>query len=214
MAEYGVYIVAGFLIISELHYDISSLVTGLGLTSVVIALAAQNLVESLLSGMEIASDKPFVIGEFIKIGSYEGTVTEIKFRCTRIRTVDDTIVTIQNSTITSSEIVNYTKMTKRRHDIVLNLPLETKSEVLENLTVKLKSILEMEEDVNDDSVRVYFDNIGTEGVKMKIYLYTPIVNYDDFLEFKTKVNLLVIKILEEENIRISYPGENVYLVEK
>lgn len=214
MEEYGVYIVAGFLIISELNYDISSLVTGLGLTSVVIALAAQDLVESLLSGMAIASDKPFVTGDFVKIGEYEGTVTEIKFRCTRIRTIDDTIVTIQNSTITSSEVVNYTKMTKRRHDIVLNLPLETKSEVLENLTVKLKSILEAEEDINDNSVRIYFDNVDSGGIKLKIYLYTPIVNYDDFLEFKTKVNLIVIKTLEMENIRISYPGKDVYLVEK
>ena len=51
-------------------------------------------------------------------------------------------------------------------------------------------------------------------MKLKIYLYTPIINYDDFLEFKTKVNLLIIKTLEIDNIRISYPGKNVYLVEK
>lgn len=212
--KYGVYIVAGFLIISELHYDISSLVTGLGLTSVVIALAAQDLVGSLLSGIAIASDKPFVVGDFVKIGLYEGTVTEIKFRCTRIRTIDDTIVTIHNSTITNSEVVNYAKMTKRRLDIILNLPLDTKGEILENLNAKLKSILEAEEDVNNDSVRVYFDNIGSNGIKMKIYLYTNIVNYDNFLEFKTKVNLLVIQILDMENIKISYPGESVYLVGK
>ena len=214
MAKYGVYIVAGFLIISELNYDIGSLVTGLGLTSVVIALAAQDLVGSLLSGIAIASDKPFIVGDFVKIGSYEGTVTEIKFRCTRIRTVEDTIVTIQNSTITSSEVVNYTKMTKRRHDIALNLPLETKSEVLEKMAVKLKVILEEEDDVIDNSVRVYFDNIGSSGMKMKIYLYTPIVNYDNFLEFKTRINLVIIESLEMENIKISYPGENVYLLEK
>ena len=214
MARYGIYTIAGFLIISELNFDISSLVTGLGLTSVVIALAAQSLVESLLCGMAIASDKPFIIGDFIKIGSYEGTVTEIKFRCTRIRTLDDTIVTIQNSTIANTEVVNYTKMTKRRHDIILNLPLETKSEMLEKLTFKLKSILEKEEDINNDSVRVYFDDIDNNGIKMKIYFYTSIVNYDDFIEFKTRMNLLIIKTLEIENIRISYPGENIYLVEK
>ena len=214
MAKYGVYIVAGFLIISELNYDISSLVTGLGLTSVVIALAAQDLVGSLLSGIAIASDKPFIVGDFVKIGSYEGTVTEIKFRCTRIRTIEDTIVTIHNDTITKSEVVNYTRMTKRRHEIVLNLPLETKSEILESLAVKLKVILEAEEDVIDNSVRVYFDNIGSNGIKMKTYLYTHIVNYDDFLEFKTRINLVIIESLEIENIKISYPGENVYLIEK
>lgn len=210
--KYLVYIVAGFLIISELHYDISSLVTGLGLTSVVIALAAQDLVGSLLSGIAIASDKPFVVGDFVKIGSYEGTVTEIKFRCTRIRTVEDTIVTIHNSTIANTEVVNYTKMTKRRHEIDLNLPLETKSEDLERVTVKLKEVLEAEEKVNNNSVRVYFNDIDSNGIKMKIYLYTSIVDYDNFLEFKTKMNLLVIETLEKENIRIAYTGENIYLV--
>ena len=193
--KYGVYIIAGFLIISELHYDISSLVTGLGLTSVVIALAAQNLVGSLLSGIAIASDKPFIIGDFVKIGTYEGTVTEIKFRCTRIRTVEDTIVTIQNSTITSSEVVNYTEMTKRRQDIVLNLPIENKREDLERINIELKNVLEKEKNVIQESVRIYFDKIESEGLKMKIYLYTPITNYDDFLEFKTKINLLIIKTL-------------------
>ncbi len=167
-----------------------------------------------MSGIAIVSDKPFTVGDFVKIASYEGTVMEIKFRCTRIRTVEDTVVTIQNSTITSSEVVNYSKMTKRRHDIVLNMPLETKSIVLEKLTVMIKSVLESDDDVIPDSVRVYFDNINDEAVKIKIYMYTHITNFDDFLEFKTKVNLLVIKALEMEDIHISYPGENIYLHSK
>lgn len=152
-----------------------------------------------------------MFGDFVKIASFEGTVTEIKFRCTRIRTVEDTIVTIQNSTITSSEVVNYSRMTKRRHDIVLNMPLETKSEMLEKLTVTVKSILEADGDVIPDSVRVYFDQIDSEGVKLKVYLYTQITNFDEFLEFKTRINLLVIKALEMDNINVSYPGENIYV---
>ena len=82
--------------------------------------------------MAIVSDKPFIVGDYVKIGTYEGTVTEVKFRCTRIRAIDDTIVTVQNSTITSSEVVNYSRMTKRRVDITVSLPLETKSQIIEN----------------------------------------------------------------------------------
>lgn len=165
-----------------------------------------------MSGMAIVSDKPFIIGDYVKIGNYQGTVTDVKFRCTRIKTVDDTIVTVQNSTITSSEVVNYSRMTKRRIDITVNLPLETKSEIVENVTVMLKSVLEADEDVIDDSVRVYFDSIGNDAIKLGIYLYTGIINYDEFLEFKTKINLIVIKTLEMENIKISYPGENIYMI--
>lgn len=178
----------------------------------VIALAAQDVAESIISGMAIASDKPFIVGDYVKIGNYEGTVTEVKFRCTRIRTTDDTIVTVQNSTITSSEVVNYSRMTKRRVDMTVSLPLETKSQVIENVTVMLKSVLEADEDVIDDSVRVYFDNIDDSSLKLKIYLYTRIVNYDDFLTFKTRANLIVVKALEMENIKIAYPGENLYVM--
>lgn len=200
-----------FIIISELDYDISSLVTGLGLTSVVIALAAQDLAESLLSGMAIVSDKPFLVGDTVKIGNYQGTVTDVKFRCTRIRTSEDTIVTIQNSTIINSEVVNLSRMTKRRLEISVNLPLETRSDVLENLTIMLKSVLEAEEEVIDDSVRAYFDSIGEGSVKLSIYLYTNIVNYDEYLEFKTRMNLLVMKTLEMDNVKLAYPGKNVYM---
>ncbi len=211
MDEFGIYVIAGFMIISELNYDINSLITGLGLTSVVIALAAQDLAQSIISGIAIASDKPFAVGDYVKIGNYEGTVAEIKFRCTRIRTVEDTIVTIQNSTITSSEVVNYSQMTKRRMNITINIPLETNSQKIENITIMLKSVLESDEDVIDDSVRVYIDEIGSSSIKINIYLYTQTTNYDEFLEFKTKINLLITKTLEMDNIKISYPGENVYL---
>jgi len=102
-------------------------------------------------------------------------------------------------------------MTKRRQDIVLNLPLETNSQVLEKLTITVKSILEADGDVIPDSVRVYFDQIDSEAIKLKIYLYTHITNFDEFLEFKTRINLLIVKALEMENIHISYPGENVYI---
>ncbi len=161
--------------------------------------------------MAIVSDKPFLVGDTVKIGTYQGTVTDIKFRCTRIRTVEDTIVTIQNSVITKSEVVNISRMTKRRLEMNINLPLETSSQAIENLTVMLKSVLETDNEVIEDSVRVYFDSIGEKGIKINVYLYTGILDYDEFLRFKTKINLLVIKTLEMENVKISYPGENVYL---
>lgn len=75
-----IYIVAGFMIISEFGYDLNGIITGLGLGSVVIALAAQELVSNLLSGMAIASEKPFEIGDWVTIGDISGTIVDIKFR--------------------------------------------------------------------------------------------------------------------------------------
>jgi len=103
------WITATYMIIYELGYDLSGLVTGLGIGSVVIALAAQDMVKSLLSGIAIITDKPFLIGDCIEVGNYTGTVIQITYRSTRIKTEKNTIVTIPNSTITSSYVVNLGK---------------------------------------------------------------------------------------------------------
>lgn len=167
--------------------------------------------ESIINGTAIAVDKPFVVGDYIKIGNYEGTVIEVKFRCTRIRTPDDSVVTIQNSTIANSEIVNHSKRTRRREDIILNLQLEINSTVLERIQERLKDVLETDEEVIKGSVRTFIEKIDTDGIKLKIYLYTNILDYDEFLQFKTKINLLAIKVLETEGVKISYPGKKIYM---
>ena len=104
------YIIAGFMIIADLGYDLSGLITGLGLSSVVIALAAQELAENLLSGFAIITDKPFEIGDYIQVGNHAGTVEEIKFRSTKIRTAENAVITIQNSKIVSESVVNVSKI--------------------------------------------------------------------------------------------------------
>ena len=108
-----IYIVAGFMIISEFGYDLNGIITGLGLGSVVIALAAQELVSNLLSGMAIASEKPFEIGDWVTIGDISGTIVDIKFRSIKIKTVENTTVTIQNTKILSEAIIKPSRICAR-----------------------------------------------------------------------------------------------------
>ena len=81
-----IYVIAGFLIIADFGYDLNGIITGLGLGSVVIGLAAQELVSNLLSGMAISSEKPFKIGDWVTIGTVSGTVVDIKFRSVKVKT--------------------------------------------------------------------------------------------------------------------------------
>ena len=96
------WIISIFIIFAELGYDLSGLITGLGLGTAIISLAAQDTVKSLLSGVSILTDKPFVIGDWISVGNYAGTVLNITFRSTRIRCADNSVVTIPNSVVTTS----------------------------------------------------------------------------------------------------------------
>lgn len=203
IAKILIYIVAGFMIIADLGYDLSGLITGLGLSSVVIALAAQELVGNLISGTAIISDKPFEIGDYIKVGNYEGTVLEIKFRSTKIKTTENTIITIQNSKIVSESVVNITKIDKRRVNIDLRLPLNTKTETINELMDSIKLLIYSNMEVVSNSLQINITDIMEDAIKLSMFFYINITDYAEFLKFKTKINLNILKLTEDKKVELA-----------
>lgn len=209
--KYVIYIGAGLLILTVFDINPTSLIAGLGVGSAVVALAAQDFVKNLISGFSIMSDKPFLVGDWIAVDTNEGEVVEISFRCTKIRTSDNSIVTIQNSLFTTSNVVNWSRMTQRRYLVDIKLPLETNSDKIEKIVNRIKFILDNDDDVIKGSAQVHFNTIALDGVNINIYMYTEIIAYNDYLAFREKINENILKILESENVKIAYPGQNVYV---
>lgn len=212
--KYVIYICAGFLILTEFNFDVSGLVAGLGIGGAVIALAAQDFVKGLIAGMSILSDKPFLVGDWIEIGSEQGTVIDITFRSTKIRTNFNTIVTLPNSMITSTTVINWSRLKQRRYELNLKLPLETNSDVIETIINRIKFVLQEEESVVPGSVYANFTEIGGQGNNINIYMYTTITIIDDYLHFKQIVNDKILKVLESEHVKASYPGQNIYMMNR
>ena len=209
--KYVIYIGAGLLILTVFDINPSSLIAGLGVGSAVVALAAQDFVKNLISGFSIMSDKPFLVGDWIEVGLNQGTVVEISFRCTKIQTSDNTIITIQNSVFTTTNVVNYSRMKQRRYLLNVKLPLETNVDQIESITKKIKFVLNNNDDVDKETIQVHFDTIGLDSMNIIIYMYTDIVNYADYLVFRQGVNEQILKVLESENVKMAYPGQNVYV---
>ena len=209
--KYVIYIGAGLLILAVFGINPSSLIAGLGIGSAVVALAAQDFVKNLISGFSIMSDKPFLVGDWIAVGLNEGEVVEISFRCTKIKTSDNSIVTIQNSTFTTNNVINWSRMTQRRYALNIKLPLETNSDKIEKIVNRIKFILDNNKDVVEGTAEVFFNTIELDGVNITIYMYTEIIGYNDYLAFRQKVNEDIMKILEAEKVSIAYPGQNVYV---
>ncbi|MCI8486274.1 MAG: mechanosensitive ion channel family protein [Clostridia bacterium] len=205
------YIIAGFMIIADLGYDLSGLITGLGLSSVVIALAAQELAENLLSGFAIITDKPFEIGDYIQVGSHAGTVEEIKFRSTKIRTAENAVITIQNSKIVSESVVNVSKIDKRRIDLSLRLPLDITASQISELIESIKLVLYSNTEVISNSLQVNVGDIEEDAIKISIYFFVNIIEFTEFLKFKTKANLSIMKLLEDKEVKLAYPSRNIYV---
>lgn len=206
-----VYIIAGFIIISELGYDLGGLVTGLGITSVVVALAAQDLAKSLLSGLCILLDKPFNIGDYITVNNYEGTVEDITFRTTRIRDIANDVIVIPNSQIAENNIVNYSRKASRFYSLLLTFELSTSLDKVADFKEKLMLLLNLHEHVINENIRVFFHTVSNNGISVKITFYTDIVNYADFLKFKEEMNFSILDLVQKTGIELAYDSKTIYL---
>ena len=156
-------------------------------------------------------DKPFSVGDWIHTEKYEGTIEDITFRSTRIRTADNSVVTIPNSILSNEVIAHWSKLEKRKIEISLRLPLETKAQELEILSKKFKIVLENNKDILEDSIQVDVNKIKEDNIEISIVLYTSITEYNKFLNIKQEININILKILEAEGIKLAYPGRNVYV---
>ena len=206
-----VYIFALFIIISELGYDLGGLVTGLGISSVVIALAAQDFAKSLFGGLSIVLDKPFSVGDYISVNNYSGTVEDISFRSTRIRNMAKELIVVPNSEIASSYIVNFNKRDTRQYKINLVLELSTPLQKITSFKSKLLNFLNSNNDVVKENIRVFFDTISDNGFDIQIIFYTNIMNYNEFLQFKENMNFEIMNLLQSEQIELAYDSKTVYL---
>ena len=211
-ARIGIYILAGFMIISELGYNISGFITGIGISGVVLTLAAQDTAKSLIGGIAIFLDKPYKVGDYIKVDEYEGTVELIKFRSTNIRTLDDTVLHVPNSEMASASIINYGEIQKRRYYTKLMLELDTPLEKIKQTTEQIEYMLNNREDiVKDGNIRVRFEEIADNGYEISINAYIKETDYAEFLNVKENVNYEVMAILHKEGIELAYNTQTLYV---
>lgn len=213
IAKVVIYMIAGTLIISR-WYDLNGLIAGLGLGSVVIALAAQDIAKSLLAGASILLDKPFVVGDWIQTKDYEGTVVDISFRSTKIKTTEDTLVAIPNAKLTEEAVVNFAKMEKRRYSLNIKLPLQTNSDTIETIINRIKFVLSHDKNIIKENMIVECNSILEDGINIMIAIYTPITVYAQYLTFRTNVNEAILNIIESEGIRLANPTQDIYVLEK
>ncbi len=206
-----IYIVAAFLVITELGYNLNGLIAGLGLGGVILTLAAQDTAKNIFAGLTIFLDRPFVVGDWIEVTGYEGTVEDITFRCTRVRTFENSLVNIPNSILANSSIINWSRMEKRRYKINLCLELDTPLDKVEKLEEKIYNMLQQHEEVIDDSIIVRVNEITDNGINILVYGYTNSVSYATFLEEKEAINYKLLQLLKQEKIELAYNTQTIYV---
>ncbi|MEG0872665.1 MAG: mechanosensitive ion channel family protein [Clostridia bacterium] len=204
-----IYVFAGVIIISELGYDINGLIAGLGLGSVVFALAAQDTAKNLFGGIVIITDKPFVVGDWVEISTIEGVVEDISFRSTRIRTFDNSLVALPNSILANENITNWSKMKKRKISFSLNLDYNTPPKNISNAINDIQIMLHEHKNVLSDSIYVHLNEIKDSGLNVLIYFFSSAIPYEDYLTTRENINMKILQILKSNNTPLVYKTQSV-----
>lgn len=199
-----------FSIIDLLGYDVSGIVAGLGLGGLAISLAAKDAAANLIGSITIMLDKTYSLGDWIETSSTQGTVEEIGFRSTRIRTFHDSLVSIPNSIMSNEPITNWSKRGKRRVLYNLYIPLDTPTDKVETLLSKIKELLTNSEEVNQESmIAVNMEGFDNDSLRIIVYYFTKTTSYATYLEVTEKINLDILKIFGEMNIPLTVPAQRL-----
>lgn len=199
------------IILEEWGYDVGGLIAGLGIGGLAFALAAQDTLANLFGFSTIVGDRVFVEGEFIVTSDVEGTVEHVGIRSTRIRRLDQALVTVPNSTLASSVILNWSRVYKRQIDFKLGITYAANSQQLRELLATLRHTLQAREKVDEDSVVVYFTNFGDSALEILIRCYVYLADWTAFTAEKEQINLSVMEIITNHGLSIAFPSQSVYI---
>ncbi|MFZ5989746.1 MAG: mechanosensitive ion channel family protein [Bacillota bacterium] len=199
------------VIVQEWEYDVAGLLAGLGLGGLAFALAAKDTAANLFGSIMIMIDRPFMMGDWIMTPHVEGTVEEIGFRSTRVRTFSQALVTIPNALMSNDPITNWSRMGKRRISFRLGVTYDTPADRIHECLKRMRGMLENHSGVHPHTIFVYFERFGDSALEIFLYFFTKTTNWQEFLEIQEDINLKIMAILEELDISIAFPSRSIYI---
>ncbi|WP_448900797.1 mechanosensitive ion channel family protein [Eubacterium sp.] len=199
------------MIISELGYNVNGLLTGLGVGGLAVSLAAQDAVGNLISGFIIIFDKPFKVGDLIESATVKGFVEEVTMRSTKIRTLDDSVITVPNSTLTKEAVTNISMMDKRRIKMTFGLVYSTSNEAIEKIRNEIKTYIVQNKDILPEPCRIHFREFGDSALNFEVVCYTETSDMDEYLKIENELNLAIKQIVENNDTDFAFPTQTVYV---
>ena len=198
------------LVLSNMGFDISALLAGLGVGGIAIAFASQRIVEDIFSYFTIHIDRPFKVGDFIVVSSeHKGTVERIGLKSTRLRSIEGEELVIANKDLVNSRIKNYGRVKKRRALLTFGVVYETPVEKLKRIPAIVEEIVKGKDLAEFE--RCHLRSLGASSLDYELSLYVNTKDYKTFLDVVQEINLDLIKAFEREGIAFAYPTQLVYV---
>ena len=195
----------------DLGLPVFSLLAGLGIGGLAIALAIRPTLENLIGGFIIFIDKPVRLGDFCNFGSYTGTVERIGVRSTEIRALDRTIISIPNAKFADMEIVNWAQCDQMLINATIGLRYETTPDQLRYVLAKMREMFHAHPRIANDTVRVRFSGYGASSLDITIRVYADTREWNDFHAIKEDVFMRLNDIVSDSGTGFAFPSQTLYM---
>lgn len=203
------YIIGILFILDNLGFEISTVIAGLGIGGIAIALAAQAILGDLFSYFVIYFDRPFELGDFVIFDDKLGVVEKIGIKSTRIRTLRGELLVTSNSNLTNARLHNFKQMQRRRVQFNIGVVYQTKAAELEEIPKIIKRIIDETEMATFD--RSHFFSYGDFSLNFETIYYVETNDYIKYMDVQQEINLRIYKEFEERGIEFAYPTRTIYM---
>ena len=197
--------------ISQLGYNVGALLAGLGIGGLVFALAAKDSVENLFGSITILMEMPFGVGDWVKIGDIDGDVESINLRSTRIRTFQDSLITLPNSRMITSHVENFGARRRRRIKTTIGLAYNTPPDKVAEFCANVRQMLYDDERIWNDKRYVYFNDFGESTLNIMLYCFVIAETWQLELEYRDDVLRKIMQIAQDMNIEFAFPTRTLII---
>ena len=204
-------ILAALALLYLANVNLTAALAGLGIGGIAIAFAAQKTLENLLGGILIVTDRPIHVGDFCRVGDYQGTVEDIGLRSTRIRTPNRTLVSVPNGQMAALSVENFAVRDKIWFHHTIGVRSETSADQLRYLLAEVRRMLYSHPRVESVSAWIRFVRFGASSLDLEIFAYVLTSDYGEFLEIQEDLLLRCMDIIDATGTRIAMPSQTSYV---
>lgn len=203
--------IAVLVTLDNLGFNITTLMASLGIGGIAVALAVQNILGDIFSSVSIALDKPFVIGDFIVVDNFMGTVEYVGMKTTRLRSLGGEQIVFSNTELLKNRIRNYKRMQERRVAFEFGIAYETPIREVERIPQLVREIVSRDRsDTRFD--RAHFKSYGDSALLFEVVYYVLDPDYNKYMDIQQEINLALLRAFRERGIAFAYPTRTLHVV--
>jgi len=188
--------------------NVLTLITGLGIGGIAVALAAKDSLENLFGSFTIFIDKPFIVGDLVKVEGIEGTVEKVGFRSTQIRSTDRSIITLPNKKMIDGALENLTLRNFRRVKFTVGLTYATTPENMKKIVAEINQLINNHPKMNEEGVAV-FEEFGDYSLRLMVLYFIEMMDYCEYLKIKEEMNYAITEIVNKYDSSFAYPTRTI-----